>query len=79
MSYAISDNLSVSYNEIESTKGDQHSLNVTTGVEQDMDSISLSYTVGGMTIGILDSESDNTSYTSGRTKTARAVQMTIAF
>jgi hypothetical protein len=74
VSYAISDNLSVSYNEIESRKSDRGA-----SVEQDMDSISLSYTVGGMTIGILDSESDNTSYTTGRTKSARAIQMTIAF
>ena len=32
-----------------------------------MDSISLSYTMGGMTIGILDAEADNAAYTSGRT------------
>jgi len=74
VSYAISDNLSISYNEIESRKSDRGASQ-----DQDIDSISLSYTVGGMTIGVLDSESDNTSYTSGRTQSARAVQMTIAF
>ena len=74
VSYAVSDNLSLSYNEIESNKN-SGGLNV----DQDIDSISLSYTSGGMTLGILDQEADNASYTSARKVTARAVQMTIAF
>jgi outer membrane protein OmpU len=76
ISYAISDNLSVSYNEIESLKDTKAQAG---NVTQDMESISLSYTSGGMTIGILDSDADNASYTSGRTQSARAIQMTIAF
>ena len=48
-------------------------------ITQDMESISLSYTSGGMTIGVLDSDADNASYSSGRTQSARAIQMTIAF
>ena len=74
VSYAVSDNLSISYNEIESNKS-ADGLNV----DQDMDSISLSYTMGGMTLGILDAEADNAAYTSARTQTATSVQMTIAF
>ena len=74
ISYAVSDNLSVSYNNIESTKNVDG-----TNIDQDFDSISLSYTVGGMTIGVLDSEADNASYTEGRTQSARSVQMTVAF
>ena len=74
ISYAISDDLSVSYNEIESA------LEQTTGeVVQDIDSMSLSYTVGGMTIGILDAEADNAAYTSGRNQSATSVQLTVAF
>jgi outer membrane protein OmpU len=74
ISYAISDDLSVSYNEIESA------LEQTTGeVVQDIDSLSLSYTVGGMTIGILDAEADNAAYTSGRNQSATSVQLTVAF
>ena len=38
-----------------------------------MDSISLSYTMGGMTIGIVDAEADNAAYTAGRTQSARSV------
>ena len=44
-----------------------------------MDSISLSYTMGGMTIGIVDAEADNAAYTSGRTQSARSVSLSIAF
>ena len=50
VSYAISDNLSVSYNTIESTKSDSTMGNDESATEQDFDSISLSYTSGGMTI-----------------------------
>ena len=74
ISYAISDNLSISYNEIESNK-----KNDSTDLIQEMDSISLSYTMGGMTIGILDSEAENASYTSARKQSARSIQMSVAF
>jgi hypothetical protein len=74
ISYTVSDNLSISYNEIESTKESEAGE-----IEQDMDSISISYTMGGMTIGILDADSDNDSYSAGSSKSARSVSMSIAF
>jgi outer membrane protein OmpU len=74
ISYAVSDNLSVSYNEIESEKSQEGTF-----VEQDMDSISISYTMGGMTIGILDAEADNAAYTVGKTQSARSVSLSVAF
>ena len=74
ISYAVSDNLSLSYNEIESEKSQEGTF-----IEQDMDSISLSYTMGGMTIGIVDAEADNAAYNVGRTQSARSVSMSIAF
>ena len=74
ISYAVSDNLSISYNELESRKSQNH-----TDVDQDMDSISISYTMGGMTIGILDAEADNAAYTAGRTQSARSVSLSVAF
>jgi hypothetical protein len=77
VSYAISDNLSVSYNWIESDKHRQGQGAET--VSQEFDSISLSYTAGGMTIGILDADVDNATYTSAREQSARAIQMTVAF
>tara|TARA_B100000686_G_scaffold169348_1_gene176633 strand:+ start:6405 stop:7418 length:1014 start_codon:yes stop_codon:yes gene_type:complete len=78
ISYAVSDNLTISYNEIESRESNSDHLTAA-DVEQNFDSISLSYTSGGMTIGILDAEADNSSYTSGRNTSARAIQMTVAF
>jgi hypothetical protein len=74
ISYKISDSLSVSYNEMDSRK-------VVGGsdVEQDFDSISLSYTVGGMTIGVADAEVSNAGYTSGRTADETSVSLSIAF
>ena len=75
ISYAVSDNLSISYNTIDSTKSTGNAGQV----EQDFDSISLSYTSGGMTIGVLDADCGNCSYTANRDQSARAIQMTVAF
>ena len=74
ISYKVSDNLSVSYNEMDSRK-----VVGGTDVEQDFDSISLSYTVGGMTIGVADAEVSNAGYTSGRTADETSVSLSIAF
>ena len=74
ISYAVSDNLSLSYNEIESEKSQEGTF-----VEQDMDSISISYTMGGMTLGFVDAEADNASYTVGKTQSARSVSLSVAF
>ena len=74
ISYAVSDNLSLSYNEIDGTKESEGGE-----VNQDLESISISYTMGGMTIGILDADSSNDSYSSGSSKSARSVSMSIAF
>ena len=74
ISYAVSDNLSLSYNEIDATKESEAGE-----IEQDLESISISYTMGGMTIGILDADSSNDSYSVGSSKSARSVSMSIAF
>ena len=75
ISYKISDNLSVSYNEAESRKSADTAAHIT----QEWDSISLSYTAGGMTLGVVQQEVDNATYTSGRTSEETAIQMTVAF
>ena len=74
ISYKVSDNLSISYNEMDSRK-----VVGGTDVEQDFDSISLSYTVGGMTIGVADAEVSNAGYNSGRTADETSISMSIAF
>jgi hypothetical protein len=74
ISYKISDDLSVSYNELESRKSQRG-----TDIDQEFDSISLSYSMGGMTIGIADADVSNASYTSGRTMDETSVSLSIAF
>jgi hypothetical protein len=74
ISYKISDDLSVSYNEIEARKRTNG-----TDVTQDFDSISLSYSMGGMTLNIADSDVSNSSYTKGRAVDATSVSLAIAF
>ncbi len=74
ISYKISDDLSVSYNEIESRKS-----NNSTDIDQDFVSISLSYSMGGMTLNIADSDVSNASYNSGRAIDATSVSLAIAF
>ena len=74
ISYKISDDLSVSYNELESTKNSRG-----TNVEQDFDSISVSYSMGGMTINLADSDVSNSAYNSGRSVDATSVSLAIAF
>ena len=73
ISYAVSDDLSVSYNSTESRR-------LSAGwLEQDWDSISASYSMGGMTINVADSDCGNCSYNSGRKIDETTVSMTIAF
>ena len=50
-----------------------------TDIDQDFDSISVSYTMGGMTIGIADADVSNASYTSGRAQDETSISLSIAF
>ena len=74
ISYKISDDLSVSYNELESRKSSRG-----TDIDQEFDSISISYSMGGMTIGIADADVSNASYTSGRAADETSISLSIAF
>ena len=78
ISYAVSDDLSVSYNNAESRK------NAASGAwaaetKQDWDSLSASYSMGGMTFNIADSDCTNCSYTNGRKIDETTVSLTVAF
>jgi outer membrane protein OmpU len=75
ISYAVTDDLSVSYNTIESLKMPDEG----TTMEQDFDSFSVSYSMGGMTLSLADSDCGNCSYNSGRSRTATSVSMAVAF
>jgi len=77
ISYAVSDDLSLSYNRLEARRsGGAHSAG---SMEQDFDSISLSYSMGGMTIGVADADCGNCSWTSARSQDETTVSLSVAF
>jgi hypothetical protein len=79
VSYAVSDDLSISYNRIESLKGAGQATSGGEGRDQTFDSISLSYSMGGMTIGIADADCSNCSYTANRKQDETVVSLSVAF
>ncbi|MBO6483301.1 MAG: porin [Pelagibacteraceae bacterium] len=77
ISYAVSDDLSVAYNNTVSLitaggSGQSH-------IEQEWDNFSLAYSMGGMTIGVSDSDCSNCSYTSGQKQSETIINLTVAF
>ena len=74
VSYAVSDDLSVSYNRTESTK-----LNAGWAPTSTYDSISLSYSMGGMTVNVADASCSDCSYTATKSQDERTISMSIAF
>jgi len=77
VSYAVSDDLSVSYNTTVSRKSG--GAYTTRSLEQDWNTISLSYSMGGMTVNIADSDCSNCSYTSARKVDETTVSLSVAF
>ncbi len=75
VSYAATDNLSVSYSvtEAQRTKTDGLQQN------QDMDGISIAYTMGGMTISVADNDCSDCSYTAGRSEDYQTMSVAVAF
>ena len=78
ISYKVSDNLSVSYNEIES-KEVEESDNDDSGVEQEFDSISLSYTMGNMKVKAHITKADNEGYSEGAEDEQKAIDVSWSF
>jgi outer membrane protein OmpU len=75
VSYAVSDDLSVSYSRIDASQ------TATAGArsDQDMNGISLAYSMGGMTISVADNDCSNCSYSSGRSQDYQTMSLSIAF
>ena len=81
--FAVNDNLSVSYTE-ENSEQKNKAKSVTgavtrTDVELEIQTIDVSYTVGGATIGVSNSEHSNDSYTTGDDTTETIVAISLAF
>ena len=77
VSYAVSDDLSFSYNKTESRQ--QGGSDASSAVEQDWDSVSLSYSMGGMTWNIADSDCSNCSYSNGVAESETTISLSVAF
>ena len=84
LGFAVNENLSVSYTEENSeernvSKADAGNTSTRTDVEMEITTIDLSYTVGGATLGISNSEHSNDSYTQGDDTTETIVAISLAF
>jgi hypothetical protein len=82
--FAVNDNLSLSYSEETSeifrkAKAALSNTATRTDVEMEMTTIDLSYTMGGATLGISNSETSNDSYTTGDDTTETIVALSLAF
>ena len=76
ISYSISDDLSVSYNVMEAARTATDGLRT----EQEFDSISIGYTMGGMSIKLADADCSKCSYThSGRNQDETTISLSVAF
>jgi len=76
ISFAVNDNLSISYGNHESERHHEGG-GLTTTLEGT--SIQLAYTMGGASVKIADSDVDNQNYVSGTNREGRIVALTLAF
>ena len=75
IAYAINDSLSISYNKYESYKGQDTAKSV----EQDTTAINIGYTIGGMTIGFQDAQTDGAGYAADTKDDTRTIGVSVAF
>ncbi len=82
--FAVNENLSVSYTEENSerkrkAKAALSNTTTRTDVEMEITTIDVSYTMGGATLGLSNSETSNDSYTTGDDSTETIVAISLAF
>lgn len=75
VAFAVNDSTSVSWNRYTSTKHSNDGVND----EQETSAINLSYTVGGLTIGLQDAQTDNYGYTANSKDDTRTISLKTAF
>ena len=75
ISYAVSDDLSLSYNRTESQKINAGYI----AGDSTYDSISLSYSMGGMTLNISDADCSHCGYTRNKSEDETVVSLAVAF
>ena len=81
--FAVNDNLSVSYQETESLRKVLTAIADGTGSSDSIllqaDTISVAYTIGGLSIKYADSSVDNDTYTADTTSTASTLSIGVAY
>lgn len=75
IAYKVNDALSISWNRYTSLKSDD----AANAVEQETDAINIGYTVGGMTFGFQDADTDNSGYVLNTKDETRRLQVSVAF
>ena len=75
IAYAVNDSLSISYNRYTSQRHSTAAANA----EQETDAIKIGYTVGGMTIGFQDAQTDNANYVLNAKDDTRTIGVSVAF
>jgi len=81
VSFNVSDNLSISYGEVESRKHLTGSGTTDKDIEMNAESLQVAYTMGGMSLKIADGEVTNASYSSASAgdHDARTIALSLAF
>ncbi len=74
IAYAVNDDLSISYNTYKSQRHNSDAANL----DQETDAISIGYSVGGMTIGFQEAQTDNSGWATG-TNDTRTLSVKVAF
>ena len=77
VAYAINEDLAVSYNVIESLKGNK--AGATGNVEQETKAINVAYTIGGLTLALQDAKTDNAAYVNAASDDTRTISIKTAF
>ena len=76
LAYAVNDALSISYNMMEQK---QHNVAVDSSFEQETDAINIGYTVGGLTLGFQDAQTDNAGMVKDAKDDTRTISVKAAF
>ena len=75
VSYAVNDNLSISYNRYESKRHNNTAVNAT----QETSAINIGYTMGGMTIGFQEASTDDAGWVKDAEDDSRTLGVSVAF
>ena len=75
IAFAVNDSFAVSYNVYTSDKHDKSGSQI----EQETTAINVAYTVGGLTLGFQDAQTDNAAYTSAKEDNTRTFSIKTAF